>query len=67
MRRRLVVALSAACMALWAIPAAAQVYTGRIDITVTDTTGAVLPGATVEATGPQTAVGVSDTRGEVHC
>ena len=66
MRRRLVVALSVACMALWAIPAAAQLYTGRIDVTVTDSTGALLPGATVEATGPQKAIGVSDTRGEVH-
>jgi carboxypeptidase family protein len=65
-KRRLVVALSALCVALWAIPSAAQVYTGRIDVTVTDSTGALLPGATVEAMGPQRAVGVSDTRGEVH-
>ena len=31
----------------------AQVFTGRIDLTVQDATGAVLPGVTVEVTGPQ--------------
>ena len=35
---------------------AAQVYTGRIDVTVKDGTGAVLPGVTVEAVGTQTDV-----------
>jgi hypothetical protein len=36
-----------------AMPAAAQVSTGRIELTVVDSTGAVLPGALVELTGPQ--------------
>ena len=31
--------------------ATAQVFTGRIDATVQDGTGAVLPGVTVEVTG----------------
>jgi hypothetical protein len=31
----------------------AQVFTGRIEVTAVDTTGAVLPGVTVELTGPQ--------------
>ncbi|HJR59068.1 MAG TPA: carboxypeptidase regulatory-like domain-containing protein [Vicinamibacterales bacterium] len=60
--------LAVLCAALlaFATPAAAQVYTGRIDITVADTTGAILPGVTVEITGPQTATAVSDASGEVH-
>src|SRR5688500_4213887 len=37
-----------------AAPSAAQVYTGRIVVTVTDTSGAVLPGATVDLAGPRT-------------
>ena len=36
-----------------ALPAAAQFATGRIEITVVDATGAVLPGVVVELTGPQ--------------
>ena len=46
------VALMAWAMAM---PAAAQVSTGRIEIAVVDSTGAVLPGALVELTGPQAA------------
>ena len=60
--------LTVLCASLlaFATPAAAQVYTGRIDITVTDSTGAILPGATVELTGPQNMTAVSDPKGEVH-
>jgi hypothetical protein len=47
-------------------PAAAQVFTGRIDVTVTDSTGAVLPGVTVEALGPQNQNTVTDAQGEAH-
>jgi hypothetical protein len=57
--------LCASIVAL-ATPSAAQVYTGRIDMTVTDTTGAILPGVTVEVTGPRNTTAVSDSRGEVH-
>jgi hypothetical protein len=47
-------------------PAAAQVFTGRIDVTVVDSTGAVLPGANVEISGPQNRSAVSDANGEAH-
>src|SRR3954462_9718872 len=47
-------------------PAAAQVFTGRIDVTVTDSTGAVLPGVTIEVTGPQKQNTTTDTKGEAH-
>ena len=36
-------------LALFAVPSAQQITTGVIQGTVTDTTGAVLPGVTVEA------------------
>jgi hypothetical protein len=49
-----------------ATPAAAQVFTGRIDVTVVDSTGAVLPGVTVDLSGPQQQSAVSDAQGEVH-
>jgi hypothetical protein len=67
MRERLA-RLTVLCASLlaFATPSAAQVYTGRIDITVADSTGAILPGATVELTGPQNATAVSDPKGEVH-
>ena len=54
------------CLALTALPVGAQVFTGRIDITVADGTGAVLPGVTVDLTGPQKATAVTDQRGEAH-
>ena len=67
MSRRLVqVALTALCLAMYALPASAQVFTGRIDVTAKDGTGAILPGVTVEVTGPQTARSVTDTQGEAH-
>ena len=67
MKTRLVlVGLSLVCAALVAAPVAAQVYTGRIDVTIKDSTGAVLPGVTVEAVGPQTDVAVTDSTGEAH-
>jgi hypothetical protein len=38
---------------LMAAPAVAQVSTGRVEVTVVDATGAVLPGALVDLNGPQ--------------
>lgn len=58
--------LCAALMAAYAMPSTAQVFTGRIDAAVTDSTGAVLPGVTVDITGPQNATGVTDAKGEAH-
>jgi hypothetical protein len=57
--------LCAAVMA-FATPSQAQVYTGRIDVTVTDSTGAILPGVTIDVTGPQNATAVTDAKGEAH-
>jgi hypothetical protein len=34
-------------------PVSAQVFTGRIEITVVDASGAVIPGVAVELSGPQ--------------
>lgn len=58
--------LCAAFIAAYAAPSAAQVYRGRIDATVTDTTGAVLPGVTVDVNGPQKETEVTDALGEAH-
>ena len=57
---------AAAAIVAFALPASAQVYTGRIDVTIADSTGAVLPGVTVELTGPQTHTAVTDASGEAH-
>jgi hypothetical protein len=58
--------LSVAVLAIVAAPSWAQVSTGRIDATVADSTGAVLPGVTVEISGPQRQSAVTDTGGEAH-
>jgi hypothetical protein len=55
-----------AALLLGALPAAAQVFTGRIDVTVSDSSGAVLPGVTVDVTGPQNESSVTDASGEAH-
>jgi hypothetical protein len=49
-----------------AAPSAAQVFTGRLDVTVQDSTGAVLPGVTVAVSGPQNQEAVTDAKGEAH-
>lgn len=67
MKRRLLgAAVAALLMTVFAWPAAAQVYTGRIDITAMDSTGAVVPGVTIEIGGMQKAMSVTDARGEAH-
>ena len=67
MRERLarLMVLCAAVLA-FAAPSEAQIFTGRIDVTVTDSTGAILPGVTVEISGPQPATAVTDAKGEAH-
>jgi len=47
-------------------PVYAQVFTGRIDATVQDGTGAVLPGVNVGISGPQDQNTVTDAQGEAH-
>ena len=66
MRRIVHVALVALCLTALAVPASAQVFTGRIDVIAKDGTGAILPGVTVELGGIQNATAVTDTRGEAH-
>ncbi|MDQ3070640.1 MAG: carboxypeptidase regulatory-like domain-containing protein [Acidobacteriota bacterium] len=63
MTRWLVMALA---LVAFATPASAQVYTGRIDVTVSDSTGAILPGVTVDISGPQSRTTVTDANGEAH-
>ncbi len=46
--------------------ASAQVFTGRIDVTIEDTTGGRLPGVSVDLSGPTTQSQVSDAQGEAH-
>ena len=54
-------------LVLLASPATAQVDLGRIDLTVEDTTGAVLPGAIVTITGPEDRSDIfTDVLGEAH-
>ena len=67
MKNRLVRVLAlAAAIVAFAAPASAQVYTGRIDVKIVDSTGATLPGVTVELTGQQQQTAVTDTSGEAH-
>ncbi|MGH9313197.1 MAG: carboxypeptidase regulatory-like domain-containing protein [Vicinamibacterales bacterium] len=47
-------------------PALAQIHTGRIDVVVLDATGGVLPGVTIDLSGPQNQTSVSDLLGEAH-
>ena len=64
---RLGAAMLALVLALgFAVPASAQFYTGRIDVTLVDQTGARLPGVNVDITGPVSQSQVSDAQGEAH-
>jgi len=61
--RLLAVGLLAVVVFGWANTASAQNYTGRIEITVIDTTGARLPGVTIELSGPFNQSTTSDSQG----
>ncbi len=50
----------------WAPTASAQVFTGRIDVTIEDSTGGRLPGVSVELTGPSNQTEVTDAQGMAH-
>lgn len=65
MRMLALVALVAAIVGL-GTPAMAQEYTGRIDVTVEDSTGGRLPGVTIDLTGQMIQSAVTDARGEAH-
>jgi hypothetical protein len=58
-------AFTVAIVAL-AMPASAQVFTGRIDLRIVDSTGAVLPGVTIELSGQERHSTVTDGSGEAH-
>src|SRR5689334_1234558 len=49
-----------------AAPAFAQIFTGRIDVRVTDSSGAALPGVAVEVSGPQRQTATADKLGQAH-
>jgi hypothetical protein len=52
---------------LSALPTSAQtLFQGRIDVTVHDAQGSVVPGVTVQIAGPAAASQVTDERGEAH-
>src|SRR5687768_64872 len=55
-------------LALTALPAlaAAQAFTGRIEVAISDSTGALLPGVVVDLTGPQNQSAVTDQKGEAR-
>jgi hypothetical protein len=66
LRARAVLGFVYAAMLGVAPSAWAQVFTGRIDVTTRDQSGAVLPGVTVELTGPQNQSAATDAQGEAH-
>ena len=62
------IAAAVCCLALatmGASTAAAQQFTGRLDFTIVDDTGGVLPGALIEIEGPYSGFGVSNEVGQV--
>jgi len=63
--RVLAAAVLFAVLAL-AMPVFAQQYTGRIDVTIEDATGARLPGVTIDITGPLNQTTLTDARGEAR-
>ena len=50
----------------FAAMASAQVFTGRIDVTVEDATGGRLPGVNVDISGPANQSQVTDAQGQAH-
>src|SRR4051812_12509018 len=58
--------LLAALLCAVSTTASAQVFTGRVDVSVLDSTGAVLPAVTVSVAGPQNQNAVTDAKGEAH-
>ena len=65
--RKLVAWFAALVMVLGVVStASAQIFTGRVDVTIEDTTGGRLPGVSVDLTGPVNQTQVSDAQGQVH-
>ena len=69
MTRRTRTAAAAAALMLGlglAAPARAQVFTGRVDISIEDPAGARLPGASVDLSGPVSQSQIADDLGQAH-
>jgi carboxypeptidase family protein/TonB-dependent receptor-like protein len=65
--RKLATLIAAAALVIGlVVPASAQVFTGRIDVTVEDSTGGRLPGVNVDLTGPVSLSQVTDAQGQAH-
>src|SRR6266487_4343006 len=62
-RGRIRIAAAAALMLAvgLAAPARAQVFTGRVDVSIEDPSGGRMPGATVDLTGPIAQTQIADT------
>lgn len=60
------VVMAAIAMIGIATPSAAQVFTGRIDLKIIDSSGAVVPGVTVDLSGQERHSAVTDESGEAH-
>src|SRR2546423_14931175 len=58
-------AAAVAALAL-ASAASAQVFTGRIDVTVRDANGGRLPGVAVDVSGPETQTQIAHATGQAH-
>ena len=56
------VAMTVGCVSA----ASAQVFTGRVEVTVEDSTGGRLPGVNVDLTGPINQTQVTDAQGQAH-
>jgi hypothetical protein len=65
-RLGLAAAVAVALIGSVSTSSAQTLFQGRIDVTVQDATGAVLPGVTVGISGPQNATQVTDAQGEAH-
>ncbi len=68
MRRNRTAALAAALMLALALaaPASAQVFTGRIDVSIEDPAGARVPGAKVDLLGASAQTQITDAQGQAH-
>ena len=67
-RRNRTAALAAALMLTLALaaPVSAQVFTGRIDVSIEDSDGTRVPGAKVDLLGASAQTQISDAQGEAH-
>src|SRR5580765_825226 len=68
MRRNRTAALAAALMLALAlaVPASAQVFTGRIDVSIEDPTGTRVPGAKVDLLGASAQTQITDAQGQAR-